>query len=102
MWVWNLKTTALRISARERAIELAFEGVHYWDLMRYGKDGSYAAQEIAKAQTGAKVKNGGMSTTKFAVDNFTSKKGLMQYPDTSDYAFRQCSVLRMPDGKAGR
>ena len=52
---------------KERAIELAFEGVHFWDLMRYGKDGSYAAQEIAKAQNGAKVKNGGVeAVTKFA------------------------------------
>lgn len=68
---------------KERAIELAFEGVHFWDLMRYGKDGSYAAQEIAKAQNGAKVKNGGVeAATKFAVDNFTSKKGLMQIPNT--------------------
>ncbi len=48
---------------KERAIELAFEGVHFWDLMRYGKDGSYAAQEIAKAQNGAKVKNGGVESS---------------------------------------
>ena len=41
------------------------------------------AKEIAKAQNGAKVKNGGVETaTKFAVDNFTSKKGLMQIPNT--------------------
>lgn len=68
---------------KERAIELAFEGVHYWDLMRYKKDGAYAAEAIAKAQNGAKVKNGGVdATTKFVESNFTSKKGLMQIPNT--------------------
>ena len=68
---------------KERAIELAFEGVHYWDLMRYKKDGAYAAEAIAKAQNGAKVKNGGVdATTKFVESNFTTKKGLMQIPNT--------------------
>ncbi len=68
---------------KERAIELAFEGIHYWDLMRYEKDGAYAARAIAEAQNGAKVKNGGVeSTTSFSQDNFTSKKGLMQIPNT--------------------
>ncbi len=57
--------------------------MHYWDLMRYKKDGAYAAEAIAKAQNGAKVKNGGVdATTKFVESNFTSKKGLMQIPNT--------------------
>ncbi len=30
---------------KERAIELAFEGVHYWDLMRCRRDGAYAAED---------------------------------------------------------
>ena len=68
---------------KERAIELAFEGVHFWDLMRYEKDGAYAAKTITEAQNGVKVKNGGVeTTTKFSTDNFTSKKGLMQIPNT--------------------
>ena len=68
---------------KERAIELAFEGVHFWDLMRYEKDGAYAAKAITEAQNGVKVKNGGVeTTTKFSTDNFTSKKGLMQIPNT--------------------
>lgn len=68
---------------KERAIELAFEGVHYWDLMRYEKDGAYAARIITAAQNGAKVKNGGnVVTTSFSESNFTSKKGLMQIPST--------------------
>ena len=68
---------------KERAIELAFEGIHYWDLMRYEKGGAYAARAIAQAQNGAKVKNGGVeSTTSFSEENFTKKKGLMQIPNT--------------------
>lgn len=68
---------------KERAIEFAFEGIHYWDLMRYEKDGAYAGRAIAEAQNGAKVINGGVeSTVKFDVTNFTAKKGLMQIPNT--------------------
>lgn len=75
--------TALRTSGNERAIELAFEGVHYWDLMRYEKDGAYAARAIAAAQNGAKVMIGGNeATTSFSESNFTAKKGLMQIPST--------------------
>lgn len=68
---------------KERAIEFAFEGIHFWDLMRYEKDGAYAGRAIAEAQNGAKVMNGGVeTTTSFNVDNFTAKKGLMQIPNT--------------------
>ena len=67
----------------ERAIEFAFEGLHYWDLMRYEKDGAYAGRAIAAAQDGAPVLNGGMeATARFDVNNFTAKKGLMQIPNT--------------------
>ena len=67
----------------ERAIEFAFEGVHYWDLMRYEKDGAYAGRAIEEAQNGAVVLNGGAETTvKFDVNNFNAKKGLMQIPNT--------------------
>ncbi len=68
---------------KERAIEFAFEGIHFWDLMRYEKDGAYAANAIYAAQNGAKVKNGGVeTTTSFSKENFTKKKGLMQIPNT--------------------
>ena len=68
---------------KERAIEFAFEGIHFWDLMRYEKDGAYAGRAIAEAQNGAKVMNGGVeTTTSFKIDNFTAKKGLMQIPNT--------------------
>lgn len=67
----------------ERAIEFAFEGVHFWDLMRYEKDGAYAGRAIEEAQNGAVVMNGGLeATVKFDVSNFTAKKGLMQIPNT--------------------
>lgn len=67
----------------ERAIEFAFEGIHYWDMMRYEKDGAYAGRAIAEAQNGAAVMNGGIeTTTKFDINNFTAKKGLMQIPNT--------------------
>ena len=67
---------------KERAIELAFEGVHFWDLMRYEKDGAYAANVITKAQNGASVQSGGIDTkTSFNIENFTKKKGLMQIPN---------------------
>lgn len=68
---------------KQRAIEFAFEGVHFWDIMRYEKDGAYAARVITAAQNGAKVKNSGIeTTTSFQTSNFTSKKGLMQIPNT--------------------
>ena len=68
---------------KERAIEFAFEGIHFWDLMRYEKDGAYAGRAIAEAQNGAKVMNGGVeTTTSFNVENFNAKKGLMQIPNT--------------------
>lgn len=67
----------------ERAIEFAFEGIHFWDLMRYEKDGAYAAKAIAEAQNGVSVQNGGVAAkTTFTESNFTSKKGLMQIPNT--------------------
>jgi len=68
---------------KQRAIEFAFEGVHFWDIMRYEKDGAYAARVITAAQNGAKVKNSGIeATTSFQTNNFTAKKGLMQIPNT--------------------
>ena len=68
---------------RERAIEFAFEGIHYWDIMRYEKDGAYAARVLAEAQNGADVLNGGTAAkTTFTQSNFTQKKGLMQVPNT--------------------
>lgn len=67
----------------ERAQELAFEGIRYWDLLRYGQGGSYAAEQIAKMQNGVSVKNGGVeATTSFDAANLTAKKGIFQIPNT--------------------
>lgn len=68
----------------ERAIELAFEGVHYWDLMRYEKDGAYAARAIAAAQNGAKANDWRQRGHYFFLPKATSPqmKGLMQIPST--------------------
>ena len=67
----------------ERAQELAFEGIRYWDLLRYGKGGSYAADQIQKMQAGVTVKNGGVDYTEtFDPSNLTNKAGLMQVPNT--------------------
>lgn len=66
----------------ERAQELAFEGIRYWDLLRYGQGGSYAAEQIAKMQNGVSVKNGGVeATTSFDAANLTAKKGIFQIPN---------------------
>lgn len=67
----------------ERAQELAFEGIRYWDLLRYGQGGSYAAEQIAKMQNGVSVKNGGVeAATSFDAANLTAKKGIFQIPNT--------------------
>lgn len=67
----------------ERAKELAFEGIRYWDILRYGKDGSEAAKILTEMQNGVSVLNGGVKATMvFDVANFTSKKGLMFIPNS--------------------
>jgi hypothetical protein len=62
---------------QERKLEFAFEGIRYWDLLRYGLD--YAADEIEKSFTDVKLKNSG-NLPAFSRDNFLSKKGLLQIP----------------------
>lgn len=67
----------------ERAQELAFEGIRYWDLLRYGQGGSYAATQLKAMKDGVSVKNGGVpATTTFDESNFNAKKGLLQIPNT--------------------
>ncbi|WP_116787999.1 RagB/SusD family nutrient uptake outer membrane protein [Flavobacterium psychrotrophum] len=58
--------TQLRaIVRRERKVELAFEGVHYYDILRWGT----AAQELNKQFTGMKLTNTPSSYTAYPVDN---------------------------------
>ncbi|WP_423126935.1 RagB/SusD family nutrient uptake outer membrane protein [Gaoshiqia sp. Z1-71] len=59
---------------KERQLEFAFEGVRYWDLLRYGS--SVAAQEINMTEV---VKEGGVNKTKNIVFD-TQKDGLFQIP----------------------
>ena len=59
----------------ERRLEFAFEGVRYWDLLRYGLD--VAASAIN--ESGVTVKNGGVDVVKKISFNSTSK-GLQQIP----------------------
>ncbi len=63
---------------KQRKYEFAFEGIRYWDLLRYGLD--EAAEALSK-QNGLAVKNGGVDATmEFNVENFKSKKGLFPLP----------------------
>lgn len=78
----------------ERARELAFEGIRYWDLLRYSgqsslKD-SYASQQLTKHIDGVPVKNGGVdAVTSFKASNFEEKKGVFFLP---------LSQLQLSDG----
>ena len=61
----------------ERKIELAFEGVRYWDLLRYDHTLEYAAQAIAGE---FEVENGIEDKLVIAADKFKNCKGLSQIP----------------------
>lgn len=63
---------------KERRLELALEGIRYYDLLRQGID--KAAQQIAETTT---VLNGGAPTQKsIAAANVIATKGLQQIPYT--------------------
>lgn len=62
---------------QQRKLEFAFEGVRYWDLLRYGLD--YAADQIEKSFTEVKLKNSD-NLPAFNRQNFLNKKGLLQIP----------------------
>ncbi len=63
---------------KERKLELAFEGIRYWDELRQGLD--HAANEIAGSWT---VKDGGENTTvTINADNIVKKRGFIQIPLT--------------------
>jgi hypothetical protein len=62
---------------RERALEFAFEGQRYWDLLRQGIDN--AAAQIA--ESGADVFNGGIADKlTIQADKIKATKGLSQIP----------------------
>ncbi len=62
----------------ERALELAFEGIRYWDLLRQGVD------KLADAvcATAGPVKNGGVdASVSYKRDKIIEKNGLFQIPN---------------------
>ncbi|MDE6696557.1 MAG: RagB/SusD family nutrient uptake outer membrane protein [Muribaculaceae bacterium] len=74
----------------ERAIELAFEGIRYWDLLRQGVD---VLADAVCASAGP-VKNGGVdATVNYKRENIIAKKGLFQIPNNqitlSNYKLKQ-------------
>lgn len=61
----------------ERARELAFEGIRYWDLLRQGVD----VMADAVCASGGKVLNGGVeATVSYNREKIIKTKGLMQIP----------------------
>jgi hypothetical protein len=62
----------------ERAVEFAFEGIRYWDLLRQGVD--YAAQTIA-ASSGSTLSGGVSDEVTITAANIIAKKGLFQIPN---------------------
>ncbi|MDE5814563.1 MAG: RagB/SusD family nutrient uptake outer membrane protein, partial [Muribaculaceae bacterium] len=74
----------------ERAFELAFEGIRYWDLLRQGVD-KLADAVCASAGT---VKNGGLDgSVSYKREKIIEKNGLFQIPTNqivlSDYTLKQ-------------
>jgi hypothetical protein len=62
----------------ERAIEFAFEGIRYWDLLRQGV--SYAAGVIA-ASSGSTLSGGVNDDVTISASNIIATKGLSQIPN---------------------
>lgn len=57
-------TELMKIIRRERRVEFAFEGLRYYDILRWG----IAAQELNRQFTGMKLTTNPASYTKFPVD----------------------------------
>jgi len=77
----------------ERNFEFAFEGIHYWDLLRQGLD--YAASQLK--EPGLTVTDLGVETT-YTVnsDNFLAKEGYSQIP--GDQITNSNGVLKQNPG----
>lgn len=66
---------------KERAVEFAFEGIRYWDLMRQAKGGEVTALADAVVASGGKVTNGSVEgTVTFSREKILKTKGLSQIP----------------------
>lgn len=77
---------------KERMLEFAFEGIRYWDLLRYGLD--YAASQI---ETDCPVKSGNVDDrVKISASKFQATKGLSQIP--GNQVTLSNGVLKQNDG----
>lgn len=66
---------------KERAVEFAFEGIRYWDLMRQANGSDVTALADAVVASGGKVTNGSVEgTVNFNRDKILKTKGLSQIP----------------------
>ncbi len=63
----------------ERRLEFAFEGIRYWDLLRYDNTLNYASSKVSYTGT---VKTGGVDVPK-TIDgaNLVKTRGLFQIPN---------------------
>lgn len=73
------KTLSKEAIFEERRLEFAFEGIRYWDMLRFkGLEGT--AQLLGK-QNGVQISNGGNSAyMSFDTSKFLSTQGLMRKP----------------------
>lgn len=78
-WGDNYSAVTLTSDAlkEERRLEFAFEGIRYWDLLRYGMDEASSAIDVSDIT----VYNGGIETSK-SVTFDTDMEGLQQIPQT--------------------
>lgn len=82
---------------KERATELAFEGIRYWDLMRQANGGEINAVADAIIATSAKVYSGGLEeVVTFDRNKILATKGLCQIP--SDQITLSNGVLKQNAG----
>lgn len=79
----NLSAIAYSVDAlrEERKYELAFEGIRYWDLLRYDHSLQYAADAVSFSGT---VADGAKATVTKTIDGqrLIDCKGLSQIPNT--------------------
>lgn len=82
---------------KERATELAFEGIRFWDLMRQANGGEITAVADAIIATSTKVMSGGVEEiVTFDRSKILATKGLSQIPN--DQIVLSNGVLKQNEG----
>lgn len=67
---------------KERAVEFAFEGIRYWDLLRQANGGDVTVLADAVAASGGAVENGSVpGSVVFNREKIIATKGLSQIPN---------------------